>query len=156
MSVTITGSERPLTEEDVARAEAELGVALPPAYRRFLLAHNGGRPAPADFKIAWRGQPFSPGWRTSTVGDFHAIYDGDAVNLLVDARTYKDRLPKGVLPVAEDPGGNLVVIGTEGDATGKVFFWVHELEGEFDETDAANLGAIADDFDAFLAGLHDS
>ena len=156
MAVTFTGSERPLAEEDVARAEAELGVALPPAYRRFLLEHNGGRPSPADFKITWRGQPFSPGWRVSTVGDFHAIYDGKAVNLLVDAREYKDRLPAGVLPVAEDPGGNLIVIGTTGDALGKIFFWVHELEGDFDETDAANLGFVADDFDAFLAALFTS
>ena len=60
MAVQITGSKAKLTPEKIDAAEKALGVELPEPYRRFLLAHNGGRPEPADFKIRWRGQPFAP------------------------------------------------------------------------------------------------
>ena len=31
-----------------------------------------------------------------------------------------------MLPIAVDPGGNLVLLAIEGEDTGKVFFWNHE------------------------------
>jgi hypothetical protein len=36
------GLEAPATHDQVAAAEAALGVKLPPSYKAFLLAHNGG------------------------------------------------------------------------------------------------------------------
>jgi cell wall assembly regulator SMI1 len=156
MAVDIYASERPLAPDELERAEKTLGVSLPEDYKRFLLAHNGGRPRPDAFRITWKGQPFAPGWRVSAVGDFHAIYEGDAVNLLVDARKFKDRIPKEMLPVATDPGSNLVLLGLAGANRGKVFFWIHELEEEFDERSFDNLGLLANSFDEFLDSLFES
>lgn len=155
MAVQISGSKAKLTPEKIDATEKALGVELPEPYRRFLLAHNGGRPEPADFRIAWRGQPFAPGWRVGMVGDFLEV-DSGALDLLENRERFADRIPHGMLPVARDPGGNLVLLGLDGDRRGKVYFWVHELPAEYDERDVDNLGFVADDFDAFLAGLHDS
>lgn len=40
--------------------------------------------------------------------------------------TRSHRVPKEMLPIAVDPGGNLVLLAIEGEDTGKVFFWNHE------------------------------
>ncbi len=154
MAVQINGSKKQLTPEEVEQAEQKLGYALPDAYKKFLLDHNGGRPQPADFKISWRGQPFAPGWRVSMVDFFLAIHDGESANLLDYVERFDGRIPPGMLPIARDPGGNLVLVGVSGDSAGKIFFWVHELEGEFGDRDAVNLGSVAVRFDAFLDGLH--
>lgn len=154
MDVKITGSEKQLTEDELRRAESVIGATLPKEYRQFLLKHNGGRPDPADFRITWKDRErLARGWRISTVGDFHSIYDGQALNLLEDFKFYRERLPKDMLAVARDPGGNAIVLGLAGENRGKVFFWINNLPAEFEETDFANLGFVADNFDALLNSL---
>lgn len=154
MDVKITGSEKKLTEDDLRRAESVIGASLPAEYRKFLLQHNGGRPDPADFRINWKDRErLARGWRISTVGDFHSIYDGPALNLLEDFKFYRDRIPKDMLAVARDPGGNAILLGLAGDKRGRVFFWINNLPAEYTETDFANLGFIASGFDEFINSL---
>lgn len=156
MEVKITGSEKSLSEQDLQRAESVIGASLPDEYRRFLLRHNGGRPDPADFRIKWDDPELARSYRISTVGDFHSIYDGHVLNLLDDFKIYQDRIPKGTLAVATDPGGNAILLGLAGDRRGEVFYWVNALPAKYDETDFANLGFVADSFDEFVNSLFDS
>lgn len=49
--VTIHESNPPITDADIQALEQQLNIKFPDDYRRFLLAHNGGRPKPEVFLI---------------------------------------------------------------------------------------------------------
>lgn len=70
-------------------------------------------------------------------------------------RSHKDRVPAGFLPIARDPGGNLICLALEGENANKVFFWDHENEyEEGEEVGYKNTNLIASSFEEFLASLH--
>jgi hypothetical protein len=50
---------------------------------------------------------------------------GDGYDIVENARAFEDRLPADLLPVAQDPGGNLICIGVNGPRAGHVLFWDH-------------------------------
>jgi hypothetical protein len=58
-----------------------------------------------------------------------------------------DRLPPGLLPVADAAGGNLILVEVGHDQPGRVYFWDHELEDE------NALSLIAESFNDFLEAL---
>jgi hypothetical protein len=58
-----------------------------------------------------------------------------------------------MLAVGADPGGNAILLGLKGEDRGRVFFWINNLPAEYDETDPANLGFLANNFDDFLNSL---
>jgi SMI1-KNR4 cell-wall len=65
MGVRIEGSREfgPLGEQRLAAFEAAHRLTLPPDYRHFLLAHNGGRPRPGCVNLRWHGRE-SAAWRS--------------------------------------------------------------------------------------------
>ncbi len=153
MAVQISRSKPPVAAEEVLRAENTIGESLPEDYKRFLLEHNGGRPVPAGFPIRWNKPELARGAEFGMVGDFYAIYEGKPVNLLEGFRSHGTRIPKGAIAIARDPGGNLILLGLSGEHRGKVFFWLHDMDPEYDETAFENLGVIANSFDEFLQSL---
>jgi cell wall assembly regulator SMI1 len=155
MPTRIENSEAPLSEERLREVERDIGLNFPEQYRRFLLAHNGGTPVPAvfDYKI-------EKGAYTDSIVDwFLAIYDGEHDNFEDSVQVYKSReprIPNNFIPIAHDPGGNLICISASGGDLGAVYFWDHEREADRGETPSyANVHLIADSFDEFLAGLRD-
>lgn len=63
-------------------------------------------------------------------------------------------MPKNLLPIGEDPGGNVVSLSVSGPDKTKVYFCEHEREAE--EGDAPNYDNvyfIANSFDDFLDNL---
>lgn len=153
MDVEITGSKGRLSPDDLKQTENLLGISLPESYRIFLLRHNGGYPRPSDFNIQWSGQEFAVGWKVSRVDYFLAIHDGKSASLIEDFRRYGDQFPTGTLPIAADPSGNYVLLGLNGGNRGKLFFWIHDLEEEYEQTDFGNLGFLANNIDEFLKSL---
>jgi hypothetical protein len=116
--------------EDAARAA---GFDLPPDYADFCARHGAG----LFGGEAWLALPAGCALGTRLSVDLlyaiGAATDHDGLALL--AATYQDRLPPGLLPVAEDPGGNLLLLGVA-DARRGVFAWDHEhgelCPGEFE------------------------
>lgn len=147
--VDIRRSFIPLDEADIAAIEQELAVQLPPDYRAFLLESNGGRPASNVFTYT---RPDGP---TAGIVDwFLGIHTGDNESLRRYVRRYKGRMPANLLPIAEDPFGNIICLAVTGDDTGRVYFWDHEYEASEGEPPATdNVYRIADSFSAFLASL---
>jgi hypothetical protein len=140
-----------ISDQDLAALERELGVRLPDDYREFMLVHNGGRPEPADFPIP--GEPVPDSWSTL---QFFLSLNGQEyyTDLGWHLDMFRDRVPAELLPIAYDPGGNLVCLGIRGEHRGTVFFWDHELEAEEDkEPDYRNLSFVAESFTAFLQSL---
>lgn len=156
MSIAILDSATPITEQDIALVEQRLGKSIPPVYRTFLLAHNGGRPQPDGF---------------SSYGEKGGLHDQSRVDWLFGINTgayYNDleqhfdmvrerRVPANLLPIANDPGGNLICLSTAGAEVGTVYFWDHEFEvgNDGDPPTYDNVFFIAGSFDEFLAGLRD-
>lgn len=145
--IPISDSEQTLNEEDIRQTERDLGTALPPEYRHFLLQHNGGRPERNYFQI-------EDGNGDSLIDWFLCIRPGDANDLASVVRMFQNRVPRTLLPIARDPFGNLICIAVSGENVGKVYFWDHEEEvAEGEIPDYRNLHLVSESFDRFLEGL---
>jgi hypothetical protein len=127
LTVTITvRSTRPVSESELARVEASLGVSIPDGYRTFLQATDGGRPVE---------DTFSP-----KVGVTNFL---GARGILKQRARLRGRIPENLLPIADAEGGNLICISVAEGDVGAIYFWDHELEGE---KAAERLEASFDDF----------
>jgi hypothetical protein len=62
------------------------------------------------------------------------------------ARTFRGRLPDGMIAFADDPAGNLFAVET--GASERVWFWDHERAG-----DPSALSPVAPTFSAFIDSL---
>lgn len=148
MSAQIEDGMGPLTQGLLAQAESTLGVVFPDGYRAFMREHNGGRPEPDGFAIAWRpGQKAAAAGASSMVSWFFSIYDGPHENLLrMNQTTFKGRLPKGTIAIGRDPSSNLLLLRCDDSPQrGELLYWLMEMERGGD-----NLGLVATGFDEFL------
>ena len=130
----------PLDPARLTAFEARIGATLPADYRRFLLAHNGGRLVPCEIVLPGEAEPFA-----SLAAAFGLHHGADSLDRVFD--NVKDYIPAEVIAFAEDEGGNLLCIGIRGEHGGRVYFWDHEGAGWED------LMPLAGSFDAFVAAL---
>jgi cell wall assembly regulator SMI1 len=136
----------------IAELEKSLHAELPQDYRSFLLIHNGGRPKKSVF-IYMNGTSEELG----CINRFLGIHDGAFDNLYKSIETYKSfqkRLPENLLPIACDPGGNLICLSLFGNDIGNIYFWDHDWEAEEDEEpNYDNVHPIALSFIEFIDTL---
>lgn len=134
--------------KDVENFEAETGLIFPESYREFLLIHNGGIPDNSRISI--------PGHKARIIQSFYALTNPAkiyTIRYLVE--TYKDRIPKEMLPIANDPAGNLFLINAgSGRDYGKIYFWNHEQESDAEtQPYYENIYFVSDSFSDFLNNL---
>ncbi len=147
-------TEAPLTAAQIEEFEKSIGLEFPMPYKEHLLKYNGGQCVPNVFVFEEASVETS-----SSVDWFLALYDGDSDSLRETVETYKleeKRMPSHMLPIAHDPGGNLICISCGTKDYGFVYFWNHEDEVDYSEAgddDYSNLYLIARDFDTFLNSL---
>ncbi len=138
MRIVIQDSNRfgHLAPERLAAFEKSLGTMLPEPYRVNLQAHNGG---------------YVDGAREIyELHHVHGIHDGpNWARFPVSQAIYGGVVPQHLLPIADDPGGNLICLVLNGSNRGAVCFWDHERARSPDES----ITELAPDFDAFLRGL---
>lgn len=152
MNLTLRMTGPKLTEKEIADFEKRIGCSLPTSYRQFLMAFNGGRPNKKFFLIEGWLEP------TSLVNDFYGLVPGKSNNLDEGIATLKGRLPKGFISIADDPGGDQILISLDGETRGSVYFWDHENEPDDPSdniNDYSNMYMLADDFGEFLNALRD-
>jgi len=68
------------------------------------------------------------------------------------------RMPDNLVPIGDDPGGNLICISVSGKDCGSLLFWNLEGEADVEEGEVAsyeNVSLIAPSFSAFLNDLFD-
>jgi hypothetical protein len=145
--------EPPVTLEILAEAEKQLGVALPEGYRQFLLLHNGGHPKQDCYGFAENDN-------NSEVHRFFAIFDGsNTVNLLIQAKCYRDSVPSEFLVIGRDGGGSRICLGVREPYYNQVYFWdFNEAPGwmdpEFYEPPTFdNMYLLARSFEEFINKL---
>jgi hypothetical protein len=128
--------------------EAAVGKKLPEDYRRFLLFSNGGKPENNEFSI--------PDEKNAAgIDRFYGLLgEPKSDDLLHQYQLFLDRIPMGILPIADASGGNLVCLSLCENTLGYVYFWDHELESEEGVTATfSNLFLVGSSFDNFLAKL---
>ena len=130
----------PLDQQRLRSLEAKLGVQLPDDYRAVLHEHNGGSPEPGDFVI-------SEDEGEDTVNIFYGLHSDANYALEGNLAAYKLHIPRSMMPIGEDPGGNQLCIGLSGAERGRVYFWDHET---------LNVIEVAPSFSAFLDSLFDA
>ncbi len=153
MAIKVTETEAPLAASDLDDFERRLNITFPEEYRNFMLLHNGGRPEKSRF--SYRNKPGM--YADSCVDWFLAIYDGEFDNMERYFNTYKInriRMPDELVPIAHDPGGNLICISVKGENKGTIYFWDHENESEDNEKASyRNVHFIAASHAEFIKSL---
>jgi len=150
MLITMERVGPKLTEDSIINFEKKSGYKLPVVYKDFLLKYNGGKPRPDTYDV--------PSWQHgySTVNDFNGILPGEYNDIEDNIRLLRGRLPTGFIPIADDPGGNVLLLCLAGSTTSKVYFWDHENEpyerGDRLE-DYPNIHWVADSFTDLLNKL---
>lgn len=138
-----------VTEAHIAACERGLGRTIPLAYRGFLMRYNGGRPIRGVFSYTDREGKV----RSNAIDQFVGVHDGRN-GFAVLWQYFGERIPADTLPIATALGGNLVLIGTAGANSGKIFYWDHNWECEAGQLpDYRNVHRVAESLEAFLAGL---
>jgi cell wall assembly regulator SMI1 len=148
--ITFNEPGKKITEKDIVELEQRLEMSLPSDYRQFLLRVNGGQPEPNAFPI--RDSPRDTHGlldRLFSVDDKDTDYD-----ILDNAEVFRDRVPSDLLPIAFDPGGNLICLAVRGENRGKIYFWDHNNESLPRKTsDYHNVYFVANDFTELIDNL---
>jgi len=148
--------ERAVTYLQIKVIEEKIRLRLPDQYKDHLLKFNGGQCQPNVFTYRE-----SDVVEESMIDWFLAIYDGEDDNFIEYYITYKveqNRMPSYIIPIAHDPGGNLICISCREEDNGAIYFWDHENEVDYsvsDDSDMSNLYFIAKSLSEFLDNLHD-
>lgn len=136
----------PISSGDIEACEQCIGMLLPPVYRSYLLSENGGSSLKhAGFVVPELNEKVMLG----------ALYGigkpSSSLNLATAFDEYKDLLPGGLLPIGEDPGGNQLLLSTEGEEAEVIFFW--DRVGLFERRMGKNLFRVADNMNQFIQSL---
>jgi hypothetical protein len=135
----------------------EIGTTLPDDYRRFLLRCNGG-------KIDWyqfEGPiPQGESW-TAIVSHVGGLREEPDLSLRFARGCYQGRdlqIPRAMLWIMSDPGGNAICLGLTGKYRGRVYFWIHDEQPDPQEWDgevetASNIILLANSLTDFVAGI---
>lgn len=156
MKFKSTYQEYPTSPIQIQKAERIIGEILPESYKQYLLSNKGGHPDPDVFRVQWNKQDWAKGNEINSIAWFFAIYDGENENFIDYYETHYNRIPKGTIPIARDPGSNLILLAISGPNKGKVFFWQREYEVDFEngeEPDYSNVGFVANSFNEFIDSL---
>ncbi|UXP33872.1 SMI1/KNR4 family protein [Reichenbachiella agarivorans] len=109
-----------ISENQLVDLENQLGKPLPNDYKSFLLKNNGGRPEPNFFRT------LSGDYETD-IQFFYGITKG-IYSIQDNLFQLKSRLPKGKVAIANDSGGNYILLDIN---TNQIFFFDHEIEEVF-------------------------
>ena len=140
-----------LSLQEIEEFEIQYNITLPEKYKKFLLQSNGGKPEMNVFFI-------SKDQGSSLVRGLFGLYIGGYKDLVQNIEIYDGRLPKGFLPIGDDPGGNLLCVGTDEKYYDNIYFWDHEeevTERDYSKNGLINMYFLAKDIYDFLDKLHD-
>lgn len=124
-------------------------VQLPGDYQNFLGCHNGGRPEMSFRVFTFKKKNGEES--NSLVAWFSGIVSSENYSLDEDLDTYADRIPLGMLPVARDPFGNLILLDIRDPNKSGIWFWDHEIEPTSFQQNG--IYKISDSFEQFVSSL---
>jgi hypothetical protein len=118
-NVTWLLPQTPVTENELANFSSVSDYPLPEDFKLWLLKHNGACPEPSEI-LSSEGFTF-------IINSFVSFSGKDTPNVLSILKMLKGRISKGLLPIAEDHGGNYVCFRClSTTAEPDVVLWDHE------------------------------
>ncbi|MFB8091748.1 SMI1/KNR4 family protein [Bacillus velezensis] len=129
--------------------ENELNINLDEVYKEFVIRY-GGSTIQAD-NVLFPSLEENPVASNNhlRLGLFYGFgvddADFDVISMTV---TYEEQMPDWIIPIADGDGGDQVCLGVKGEATGKVYFWDHELTNGVKDT-----FLVANSFSDFIQSL---
>jgi hypothetical protein len=140
MEFTKSGEE--LTLEAIRELESDLGIRFTDLFTRFLLENNGGYPERSIFRI-------SSNQGSSVLNRFFSTKElGKYIDIL------ESRMPDDFIPIANDPAGNIVCLGTKNEYYESIYFWDHEQEN--DQADMSNMYFLSKNIYEFVNNLFET
>jgi hypothetical protein len=161
---------KPISPLDIAHWERIINAPFPEQYRDYLLHANGGRLKITEnhkwtshygFDIRWP-EGLEGKMPNSLLDYFFMLQEeeedaeGFTITFSYNYNAWKEVLPPDTFPIANDPGGNYILIGLKGENKGKIYFWMLEAANAMEAPDVAAyayLGWVADSFVEFVLGL---
>jgi cell wall assembly regulator SMI1 len=130
-----------LGDAEVGTVEQALGVTFPEDYRACVKKCHGGRPRDNNFSFL---DP-ALGRMESALAVLLSFSDDDVENIVETHRRLLPFLPHGVIPIADDGGGDFVCFQYAGQAQPSVVYWHH---GE------PSVVPLSESFSGFLETLY--
>ena len=144
-------------DEQFKKVEEQIGVTLPADYASFLVEYGGTTLDGGDEYVAFPYLEEYPRGKIGLLNVFFGIIPGNGYDIVDNYLAYKGRMPFNLLPIANDPGGNVICLAIYGEDEGKVYFWDHEEEDVVDEgiePSRDNLYLVAHSFEEFINSLY--
>lgn len=137
----------PLDPARLKNLEKTIGQPLPDDLRNYLVANNGGCPKDHDLWLPRKRRP------SGMVHTVFGLHNGPKYQRLDSIwEEYKKHMLAGLLPFADDGGGNFYCIQLKGRDRGKIYGWNHE-DGYAETPRKAHFDFVANSFTEFLSFL---
>lgn len=127
--------------KDINKIEKELNIEFPEEYIQFMLTQNGGDPKINQFTLPDKTN-------TSNVNYFYPIGEMQG-NLKKKNDVFDGYIPKELITIGCDSGGNQILLRIKDENIGEISFWYHDVDPE--EEDPMHL--LANSLKEFLAML---
>lgn len=140
--IEIKSSNVRFDENDFNNFQKELKANLPNDYIKFLEKNNGGIP---ELNIV---ELHNEEIKSFSVTDFFGVNNVIINDLKSQYETYKERIPKGNIPICRVEGGNIVCLNIN---NGLISLWDHDTELVNEDVMSINsLLKVAGSFEEFL------
>jgi hypothetical protein len=138
-----------ITKEEIENFEKRFGQRLPEDYVKFLLLSNGGYSD--EYRMDYEDAQYKDK-QTAVIYHWFALGGSRKsptriLGIEEAMRNMRDRLPTGLLPIASDDGGDVIVLSVRDADRGAVLFF--SSEAPLDKS----LSKLSTSFTAFLDKL---
>ena len=148
-------SAEPVSYKDVFKVGDDLGVKLPEEYVEFIVNDNGGTPAP-DMLYDFYDE-VSEQENTSVIRKFFSFYSDEKsarnnIKLICNVMRREKTIPFDMIPIADDPTGNVICISLSKNDYGAIYYLNHEFEDS--DTGYLMKSKITNSFKEFIENLY--
>lgn len=153
--MNLINSAESLSEQDVNKIEKDLGIKLPTDYKSFITHTNGGIPE-VDMLYDFYDE-VSQLENTSIIRRFFSLYVDDNtlrnnMKVIYNIMRKEESVPVDIIPIADDPAGNIICMSLNKDDYGFIYYLNHEFEEA--ETGYLMKSKIANSFKNFVECLY--
>ena len=151
----LLNSAEPVLYEDVLEFGNYLGVKLPEDYVEFIVNANGETPEP-DMLYDFYDE-VSEQENTSVIRRFFSFFpnvecEKNNIKFIYNVMRREKTIPVDMIPIADDPTGNVICISLSSNDYGAVYFLNHEFEDS--DTGYLMKSKITDSFKVFIEKLY--
>lgn len=139
-----------ISEDDILKLEATLGITFPQEYKSFLLQNNGGMPED-DVEYDFIETNPATGEKHDQGSDIQYFYNTEELTQAYESLTCEELIPASYIPIACDSFGNDILLSTAPNDVGHVCFANHEAEHP--DSPFSVISEVADSFSEFLSML---